>query len=132
MKEYNKKKVNNNKRYNVFDIVFYKETPDDIKDEIIEVLKTTQFNKISIPVSSYKKLVNHDQPDDTKNLTVGFIKSFNKNNNKLKVVVFNNFKERINKLDNSAIEVIYTEKTNKSGNVSLGTIIKFNIINIEK
>ena len=132
MKEYNKKKTNNNKRYNIFDIVFYKETPDNIKNEIIDVLKNTPFNKISIPVASYKNIVNPEDADNTKNLTVGFIKSFNEEDYKFKVVVFNKFKEAINKLEDSVIEITYTERTDKSGNVSLGTIIKFNIISIEK
>lgn len=132
MREYNKKKTNNNKRYNTFSIDFFKETSDEIKDEIIEVLKNTQFNKISIPVASYKNIVNPEDADNTKNLSVGFIKSFNVNNNKLKVVIFNKFKPAINKLDNAIIEITYTEKTDKSNNVSLGTIIKFNIVNIDK
>lgn len=130
MKEYNKKKTNNNKRYNTFDIKFSKETSNGIKDEIIEVFKNTQFNKISIPVASFKCIVNPEETDDTKNLTVGFVKSFNPETNKFKVVIFNKFKEAINNLEDSAIEITYTEKTDKSGNVSLGTIIKLNIIAI--
>lgn len=130
MKEYNKKKTNNNKRYNTFDIKFSKETSNGIKDEIIEVFKNTQFNKISIPVASFKNIVNPEDTDDTKNLTVGFVKSFNPETNKFKVVIFNKFKEAINNLEDSAIEITYTEKTDKSGNVSLGTIIKLNIIAI--
>ena len=130
MKEYNKKKTNNNKRYNTFDIKFFKETSNNVKDEIIEVFKNTQFNKISIPVASFKNIVNPEDTDDNKNLTVGFVKSFNPETNKFKVVIFNKFKEAINKLEDSAIEITYTEKTDKSGNVSLGTIIKLNIIAI--
>ena len=130
MKEYNKKKTNNNKRYNTFDIKFFKETSNNVKDEIIEVFKNTQFNKISIPVASFKSIVNPEDTDDNKNLTVGFVKSFNPETNKFKVVIFNKFKEAINKLEDSAIEITYTEKTDKSGNVSLGTIIKLNIIAI--
>lgn len=130
MKEYNKKKTNNNKRYNTFDIKFFKETSNNVKDEIIEVFKNTQFNKISIPVASFKNIVNPEDTDDTKNLTVGFVKSFNPETNKFKVVIFNKFKEAINNLEDSAIEITYTEKTDKSGNVSLGTIIKLNIIAI--
>ena len=130
MKEYNKKKTNNNKRYNTFDINFFKETSNNVKDEIIEVFKNTQFNKISIPVASFKSIVNPEDTDDNKNLTVGFVKSFNPETNKFKVVIFNKFKEAINNLEDSAIEITYTEKTDKSGNVSLGTIIKLNIIAI--
>lgn len=130
MKEYNKKKTNNNKRYNTFDIKFFKETSNNVKDEIIEVFKNTQFNKISIPVASFKNIVNPEDTDDNKNLTVGFVKSFNPETNKFKVVIFNKFKEAINNLEDSAIEITYTEKTDKSGNVSLGTIIKLNIIAI--
>ena len=132
MKEYNKKKTNNNKRYNTFDIKFFKETSNNVKDEIIEVFKNTQFNKISIPVASFKNIVNPEDTDDNKNLTVGFVKSFNPETNKFKVVIFNKFKEAINNLEDSAIEITYTEKTDKSGNVSLGTIIKLNIIAIYK
>ena len=130
MKEYNKKKTNNNKRYNTFDIKFFKETSNNVKDEIIEVFKNTQLNKISIPVASFKNIVNPEDTDDNKNLTVGFVKSFNPETNKFKVVIFNKFKEAINNLEDSAIEITYTEKTDKSGNVSLGTIIKLNIIAI--
>ena len=130
MKEYNKKKTNNNKRYNTFDIKFFKETSNNVKDEIIEVFKNTQFNKISIPVASFKNIVNPEDTDDNKNLTVGFVKSFNPETNKFKVVIFNKFKEAINNLEESAIEITYIEKTDKSGNVSLGTIIKLNIIAI--
>ena len=130
MKEYNKKKTNNNKRYNTFDIKFFKETSNNVKDEIIEVFKNTQFNKISIPVASFKNIVNPEDTDDNKNLTVGFVKSFNPETNKFKVVIFNKFKEAINNLEDSVIEITYTEKTDKSGNVSLGTIIKLNIIAI--
>ena len=132
MKEYNKKKTNNNKRYNTFFIKFFIETFNNVKDEIIEVFKNTQFNKISIPVASFKNIVNPEDTDDNKNLTVGFVKSFNPETNKFKVVIFNKFKEAINNLEDSAIEITYTEKTDKSGNVSLGTIIKLNIIAICK
>ena len=118
------------KRYNTFDIKFFKETSNNVKDEIIEVFKNTQFNKISIPVASFKNIVNPEDTDDNKNLTVGFVKSFNPETNKFKVVIFNKFKEAINNLEDSAIEITYTEKTDKSGNVSLGTIIKLNIIAI--
>ena len=130
MKEYNKKKTNNIKRYNTFDIKFFKETSNNVKDEIIEVFKNTQFNKISIPVASFKNIVNPEDADDNKNLTVGFVKSFNPETNKFKVVIFNKFKEVINNLEDSAIEITYNEKTDKYDNVSLRTIIKLNIIAI--
>ena len=94
------------------------------------MFKNTQFNKISIPVASFKNIVNPEDTDDNKNLTVGFVKSFNPETNKFKVVIFNKFKEAINNLEDSAIEITYTEKTDKSGKVSLGTIIKLNIIAI--
>ena len=105
-------------------LVFCKEVSDAVFDEIVDVLKKTKFNKISFPLSSYRNLFDNTvAADDTKMLTVGYIKKFDAENLEFTVMVFPKCKEVVDAFKNPAIEVVWTEFNDK-----LGVITKLNII----
>lgn len=92
---------------------------DDLYNEIMEVLQTTKFNKISFPLSSYRH--NHDNTlpaDDTRVITVGYIKKFDQKNNKFIVVLFNNAKAVIDGFVNPVIDVSFTQYNGKLGTIT--------------
>lgn len=97
---------------------------EDLYGEILSVIAGTKFTKISIPVNTYRKyVVEGFKDDDTRVSTIGYVKKFNPKTNKFVVVIFNNSVDAINKLQNPAMELVFTQYKGK-----LGTITKFNII----
>lgn len=105
-------------------LVLCKNASDSVFDEIVDVLKKTKFNKISFPLSSYRNLFDDTvAADDTRMLTVGYIKKFDAENLEFTVMVFPKCKEVVDTFKSPAIEVVWTESNDK-----LGVIIKLNII----
>ena len=89
---------------------------DELKEEILQVLKATRFSKISIPLSTYRYLVDSSVKADEKPIrvtTVGYIRKFNSETNVFTVVLFNNSTYKV-------IELGCSEFKDK-----LGTITKF-------
>lgn len=97
---------------------------DDLYNDIMEVLQTTKFGKISFPLSSYRKFFDENSSDDDKRIiTIGYIKKFDQKNSKFVVVLFNNNKDIVDKFETPTIEVVATQRNGK-----LGTITKLNLI----
>lgn len=101
---------------------------ENIGDEIICVLEDTKFNKISIPINTYRYIVDgRNEIDDVRLCTVGYIRDYNANNKEFTVVIFDRFVGLINKPDTeNIIKLAFT--TNKDG--SLRTITKFIITSL--
>ena len=98
---------------------------DELKEEILQVLKSTRFSKISIPLSTYRYLVDSSVKADEKPIrvtTVGYIRKFNAETNVFTVVLFNNstYKDTIESFTDPVIELGWSEFKDK-----LGTITKF-------
>lgn len=140
---YNNNKRNNRGRNNNFDenrkaIKQPKVNPNEIKlplylpadleenivNEIFDVLSTTRFNKISVPLGTYKCLVDSDiDGDDNRVCTIGYIRNYNKENNEFTVIVFGKFLDTIKAYNDIAMELTFNKYKD-----SLGTITKFNIV----
>lgn len=89
---------------------------DELREEIMKVIKATRFNKISIPLGAYRYLIDKKaDATDTRVVTVGYIKKYDDEHDTFSVVVFGNSKEIINSLNNLCIKVIYTEYDGKLG-----------------
>lgn len=97
---------------------------ESIKNEILAVLKSTKFNKISFCLSSPRRYFDESvAADDTRIITVGYIKKYDPKNEEFTLVIFNNLREVVETFENPVVEVIFTEVNGK-----LGTITKLNII----
>lgn len=97
---------------------------DELIDEILEVLETCQFSKISIPLGTYRNLIINDSAaDDNRVSTIGYIRDYNAETQEFTVVVFNNFIDAIKSWGEVGIELQYLTYKGK-----LGTITKLNII----
>lgn len=99
-------------------------TSEEIINEIIDVLKGTRFNKISVPLTSYRYIYDDSiAKDDTRVNTIGYIKKFNATDKTFTVVVFTNNANVITKKydkDKLMIEAVFTKYKEKQ----LGVITK--------
>ena len=110
-----------------FGIALPYEISDSLTEEIMEVLKSVPFNKVSIPVSTYRYLVEDGiANDDNRVITTGYIKNFDAETETFTVVLFSNNREKIEKFSNPMLEIVFSEYNGK-----LGVITKFNIVPIE-
>lgn len=101
-------------------------TSDAVMDEIFDVLRKTPFNKVSIPVGTYRYLIDDTiADDDNRVITVGYIKRFDADNNVFDIAIFSNNKPLIEAFENPALELVFTEYNNK-----LGVITKFNVVSL--
>lgn len=131
IKGYNQKfNKKNHKQNNHFKVGFV--LPDDIsenvKAEVMEVLESTKFNKISFPISTYRYYVDSNvDTDDNRVVTVGYIKNYDVEKQLFTIVIFGNNRVPINEFDNPTLEIVFSEYNGK-----LGTITKINIINLEE
>lgn len=101
---------------------------EEVKQEILDVLAETKFNKISIPLGTYRYLVEDNvAEDDNRIITVGYIKKYNPSNQEFTVILFNNMRDIIKEMGNLTIELLCTMFGGH-----LGTITKFNIIPVEE
>ncbi len=107
-------------------IVVPEGTSDAVMEEIFNVLRSTQFNKISIPVGTYRYLIDDSiADDDNRVITVGYIKRYDPESNMFDIAIFSNNKQTIEEFENPALELVFKEYNNK-----LGVITKFNIVSL--
>ena len=107
-------------------IVVPEGTSDAVMEEIFNVLRSTQFNKISIPVGTYRYLIDDSiADDDNRVITVGYIKRFDPESNMFDIAIFSNNKQTIEGFENPALELVFKEFNNK-----LAVITKFNIVSL--
>ena len=104
-------------------VILPSDITESLSEEIFDVLVNTRFNKISIPVNTYRHYTDPNTPDDNKVITVGFIKSYDAEEKTFNIVIFNNNIEAVGKIANPAAEIVYSEYHGK-----LGTITKINIV----
>ena len=135
----NKKTFNGNKKF----FKKPKTNPNEIKaplfinkvidenmyTEILEVLESTKFNKVSIPIGMFKSLIDSNvDADDSRVTTVGYIRNYNAETKEFSVIIFKGYAELIKKYNKYAADLLFTEHP-KGG---LGTITKFIIYPAEK
>ena len=107
-------------------IVVPEGTSDAVMEEIFNVLRSTQFNKISIPVGTYRYLIDDSiADDDNRVITVGYIKRYDPESNMFDIAIFSNNKQTIEEFENPALELVFKEYNNK-----LGVITKFNTVSL--
>lgn len=108
------------------ELVFEEGTSVEIENEVKEVLAETKFDKISIPLNTYRRLLSEDGGDseDTKITTIGYIKNYNPETEKFTVVIFNTFKDIIKSWEDLRVQERHT--ITKEG--TLKTIIKFLLV----
>lgn len=124
----NKKPIKKNHKVNPNEIKVPLYLPADLNEntanEILKVLAETKFNKISIPVGTYRCLIDYNVDEsDNRVCTIGYIRNYNIKNNEFTVVIFSKFMDFVKSMKESAIELTFTNYKDK-----LGTITKFNII----
>lgn len=100
---------------------------DTIREQILGVLESCKFNKISIPLGTYRCLIDSSvSENDSRVTTIGYIRKYDAEAQEFSVVIFNKFIDLIKANEHNAIELTY----NTYGE-NLGTILKFNIIPVE-
>ena len=108
------KRSNNN--YLEAQLVFDESVSDELKEEIINVLATTKFNKLSYPISTYSYLLfEFVENSENKTTVVGYIKKFIKDESKFVFVIYNNSKEIIKSFADMKIKVKFNEYNGKLG-----------------
>ena len=122
------KKANNQPRVNTNEIKvpFYLSTDlnDDLRDEIFDVLATTKFDKISIPLGIFRNLIEDCKEGDTRVCTIGYIRNYDIERAEFTVVIFSKYIDIVKELgiENLVLEVMFNTYNN-----GLRTITKFNI-----
>ena len=95
---------------------------EDIYTELLDVLASTKFNKVSIPLGVYKNAIDSNvDADDARITTVGYIKDYNAETQIFTVVIFKGLVDTIKNFENPVMKLLFTE-TRKG---TLGTITKF-------
>lgn len=108
------KRSNNN--YLEAQLVFDESVSNELKEEIINVLATTKFNKLSYPISTYSYLLFENvENSENKTTVVGYIKKFIKDESKFVFVIYNNSKEIIKSFADMKIKVKFNEYNGKLG-----------------
>ena len=123
-KKFNKKprepKVNPNEVKATLGIL--KPVDEKVYTEILDVLASTKFNKVSIPLGIYKSVIDSNvDADDSRITTIGYIRDYDAETKKFTVIIFKNFIDYIKDNNYSAIDLLFT--VTKNGD--LGTITKF-------
>ena len=118
---------------------------ESLKDEIYDVLLSTPFAKLSIPIQTFRNNIARFKNDTTNNtrersrknmfVNVGFIQSFTESteedsnkNGYFNVFIFGSTANDISKLYKPAIELVYTDDRSRN----LKVINKFNIISLSE
>ena len=97
---------------------------DNIADQVFTAVETIPFGKISIPIYANKStlgLIKDGEKDS--NITIGYIKKYDKEKADFKVFIFDKFVNNVSNIINKA-EADVTYATYKG---DLTTIIKINI-----
>lgn len=114
------------KHTELFIELLIEEDTEDILEEVYETLAITPFDKISVPVSTYKSYIDDSMdPNNNKTITVGYIRSYDDRDEVFNIVLFDKYKELAN--NELHIEPFYNT-IYEDGITKLGTIIKLNII----
>ena len=104
---------------------------ENVEEDILEVLAKTPFNKLSIQLTGYSKIVEPNNNDHRgqkadKTSNIGFVKDFDINKNMFNVLVFERFAKVVQGFLSPAVEIIYVD--NYRG---LARISKFNLIDLD-
>lgn len=82
---------------------------NDIHNEIMDIIETTKFDKVSVPVSSYRRFYdNRIDASDNRTSVIGYIKSFNKEDNTFTVVIYSNNAKITSDFANPEITIAFT------------------------
>ena len=130
----NEKNQVNNRNYkkqpkaniNEFKVPLYllSEPDESVNDEILEVLTATKFNKISIPLGTYRSVIDDTvDENDTRLCTIGYIRNYNAETKEFTVIIFSNFADLFREQESTVIDLQFTTYKGK-----LGVITKFNIV----
>ena len=99
---------------------------EDITNEILDVLASTKFNKVSIPLGAYRNLIEDTAEEgDTRVCTIGYIKNYDVVSKTFAVIIYDKFLETIKNPELGELKMSLVFTTYKE--TSLGTITKFNI-----
>ena len=81
------------KHTELFIELLIEEDTEDILEEVYETLAITPFDKISVPVSTYKSYIDDSiDPNDNKTITVGYIRSYDDRDEVFNIVLFDKYK----------------------------------------
>ena len=97
---------------------------ENIVNEITTVLTETKFNKISIPLGTYRCIIDSNvDADDARVCTIGYIRKYDAETKEFTLTLFNKFTDLIKSQGDVVVELQFT--TFKE---ALGSITKFNIV----
>ena len=94
---------------------------DSLKSEITELFTKTRFNKISVPLYSYRRLFDDEaktESNNDKTTVVGFIKKFDSKSNKFTLAIYNGLRDRVDTFKNPVVKVVFTEYDGTLGTVT--------------
>ena len=99
-------------------------TSENVINDILEVLSQERFDKISHPVGTYRYLLDNTIPkDDTRIITVGYIKSYDPEKEEFTVVIYGQNRDLIYGFKDPGLEIVFNTFED-----ALSVITKFNVI----
>ena len=99
-------------------------TSENVINDILEVLSQERFDKISHPVGTYRYLLDNTVPkDDTRIITVGYIKSYDPEKEEFTVVIYSQNRDLIYGFKDPGLEIVFNTFED-----ALSVITKFNVI----
>lgn len=102
-------------------------TSENVINDILEVLAQERFDKISHPVGTYRYLLDNAVPkDDTRVLTVGYIKDYDPEKEEFTVVIYAQNRDLIFGFKDPGLEIVFN-----TYNDALTVITKFNVIPLD-
>jgi len=104
-------------------LIFDGTLSDNVIEEILDVLAEMKFNKISVPVGTYRYILEPENQEDTRICTAGYVKNYNAEKQEFTIILFSKVRDVIKDLGDLCVELICTVYGGK-----LGTITKFNIL----
>lgn len=109
-------------------LIFDEGVSDNIAKEILDVLAKMRFDKISIPIGTYRYNLGEDVAEgDNRISTIGYIRRYDSESEEFTVIIFSNFIDIVKDMGDIAVDLTFL--TNKAGD-RLGTITKFVIVPI--
>lgn len=95
-----------------------KECSNDVLNEVFDTLKNTPFDKISIPLYSVRNVLFSEEAENTKNITVGYIKKYDADKNEFTVVIYDGFKDKVSAIEDPVIDVVFGVYNDKLTSIS--------------
>lgn len=120
MKNFDKKYDKKNRPNNILEVpLCTNNLTEDALANILDILASTSFSKISFPISAYKWQIDSSvDRDDNRSITAGYIKKYDAETKTFTIVIYNKLAETIMAFKEPVMDVVFTEYKGKFGTIT--------------